>query len=164
MHAGGGESEDRVASFEIGARQKLGALHGANRESSEIVIAGGVQPRHLGGLAADECASGLAAAFGDAGDDALGHAHIELAGGEIIEKEERLGALAPVSMASLSLVPTPSVAATRSGSLKPQGLRSNRPPKPPMPPKRPVRAVLAASGPIEFTSALPASISTPASR
>ena len=43
----------------------------------------------------------------------------------------------PVSMASLSLVPTPSVAATSTGSLKPQALRSNRPPKPPMPPMQP---------------------------
>ena len=49
---------------------------------------------------------------------------------------------APVSMASLSLVPTPSVAATSSGSLKPHGLRSNRPPNPPMPPNRPVRCGL----------------------
>ena len=93
MHAGGGEREDRVARFEIGARQKLGALHRANRESSEVVIAGGVEPRHLGGLAADQRASGLAAAFGNAGNDALGNTDIELAGSEIVEKEERLGAL-----------------------------------------------------------------------
>ena len=37
----------------------------------------------------------------------------------------------PVSMAIRSLVPTPSLAATSTGSLKPQALRSNSPPKPP---------------------------------
>ena len=62
---------------------------------------------------------------------------VELAGGEVVEEEQRLGALhhqvvdahgdqvdadrvvKPVSMAILSLVPTPSLAATSTGSLKP---------------------------------------------
>ena len=38
----------------------------------------------------------------------------------------------PVSIAILTLVPTPSLAATSTGSLKPARLRSNRPPKPPI--------------------------------
>ena len=93
MHAGGGEREDRIAGFEIGARQKLGALHGTYGESSEVIIAGGIEAWHLGGLAADQRASGLAAAFRNPGDDTLGNTDIELAGSEIVEKEERLGAL-----------------------------------------------------------------------
>ena len=38
----------------------------------------------------------------------------------------------PVSIAILTLVPTPSVAATSTGSVNPARLRSNRPPKPPI--------------------------------
>ena len=44
-------------------------------------------------------------------------------------------------MASLSLVPTPSVPETSTGSLKPPALRSNRPPKPPMPPSTSARGL-----------------------
>ena len=40
----------------------------------------------------------------------------------------------PASIATLSLVPTPSVPDTRMGSRKPAALRSNRPPKPPRAP------------------------------
>ena len=68
----------------------------------------------------------------------------------------------PVSMAILSLVPTPSVVATRIGSLKPAALGSNSAPKPPSAAVVPARAEALARGPIALTSALPASMSTPA--
>src|SRR5258705_911199 len=68
-----------------------------------------------------------------------------------------------ISMASLSLVPTPSVDATRSGSLKPAAFKSNRPPKPPKSAAAPRRAVAFAAGAIRETNASPASMSTPAS-
>jgi hypothetical protein len=68
-----------------------------------------------------------------------------------------------LSIASFSLVPTPSVAATRMGSAKPASFRSNSAPKPPSPPAAPERAVALASGLIRSTSVLPASMSTPAS-
>src|SRR3546814_2012798 len=45
------------------------ALHRAHREARQVVVAGGVEAGHLGGLAADEGAAGLAAALGDAADD-----------------------------------------------------------------------------------------------
>src|SRR5690606_37453429 len=67
-----------------------------------------------------------------------------------------------VSMAILSLVPTPSLAATRTGSTKPAALRSKRPPKPPISPSAPGRRVERTAGVIASASALPASISTPA--
>ena len=47
----------------------------------------------------------------------------------------------PVSMAILSLVPTPSLAATRIGSLNPAALRSNSAPKPPRSASAPGRRV-----------------------
>ena len=74
---------------------------------------------------------------------------IQRAGGKVVEEEQWLRALdheivdahgdkvdsdtviAPASAASRTLVPTPSVVATRTGSAKPQAARSNRPPNPP---------------------------------
>ena len=49
-------------------------------------------------------------------------------------------------MAILSLVPTPSVAATSTGSLNPAALRSNSPPKPPRSASAPGRRVARAAG------------------
>jgi hypothetical protein len=67
----------------------------------------------------------------------------------------------PVSIAILTLVPTPSVAATSRGSDMPSRLRSNRPPNPPISASAPGRAVARTSGLIMSTMRLPASISTP---
>ena len=94
MHAGGGEAEDDVAGR---ARRVAGdqraALDRADREAGEIVVALGVHAGHLRGLAADQRAAGFAAAVGDAGDDWRAGRDVELAGREVVEEEERLGAL-----------------------------------------------------------------------
>ena len=47
----------------------------------------------------------------------------------------------PVSIAIFSLVPTPSVVETSTGSVKPAAFRSNSAPKPPKPPMTPARLV-----------------------
>ena len=52
-----------------------------------------VHAGHLGRLAADQRAAGLPAALRDAADDACGGGDVELAGGEVVEEEQRLGAL-----------------------------------------------------------------------
>ena len=70
----------------------------------------------------------------------------------------------PVSIATFSLVPTPSVVDTSTGSVKPAAFRSNSAPNPPSPPITPLRVVARASGLIASTNASPASISTPAAR
>ncbi len=69
-------------------------LHRAHGEAGEIEIAAVIHPRHLGGLAPDQGAAGTAAALGDALDHLRGLFGVELAGGEIIQEEQRLGALA----------------------------------------------------------------------
>ena len=48
---------------------------------------------HLAASAADQRAAGLLAALGDAADHPHRHRGIQLAAGEIVEEEERLGAL-----------------------------------------------------------------------
>ena len=52
-----------------------------------------IHARHLGGFSADQRAARLDAPFDDAGDQALAHAHIELAGRKVVEKKQRFGAL-----------------------------------------------------------------------
>src|SRR5512147_2143105 len=93
MHARGGKREDRIAGFDIVTRQKLGAFDSANSKSGKVVVPFSIEPRHLRRFAAYKRASGLAAAFGNPGNDALVHADIELAGSEIVEKEQGIGAL-----------------------------------------------------------------------
>jgi hypothetical protein len=65
----------------------LAALDGADAEAREIIVARRVHPGHLGGLAADQRASGRLAALGDPGDDPFGDPGLELAGGELVEEE-----------------------------------------------------------------------------
>src|SRR6516165_591608 len=54
------------------------------------MIAGRVESRHFGGLAADQRAAGFLAAFRNAADHRLRHAKVELPGREIVEKEQGL--------------------------------------------------------------------------
>ena len=93
MHARRGKADHRIAGGDVRARQQRAALGRADRKAAEIVIAVLVEAGHLGGLAADQRAAGFAAAFGDAGDDRGRRLRIELAAGEVVEEEQRLGAL-----------------------------------------------------------------------
>ena len=64
-------------------------------------------------------------------------------------------------MAIFSLVPTPSVAETRIGSIKPAFFRSKNPPKLPTFPATPGMFVFLTFGLIKETNLFPSSISTP---
>ena len=64
-------------------------------------------------------------------------------------------------MAIFSLVPTPSVAETRIGSIKPAFFRSKTPPKLPTFPATPGMFVFLTFGLIKETNLFPSSISTP---
>ncbi len=93
MDAAAGEAENDVARSDRRAGQLLAALHRADAEARKIIVAGGIHARHLGRLAADQRAAGLEAALRDRGDNRLGDSGVELAGREIVEEEQRLGAL-----------------------------------------------------------------------
>ena len=93
MHPRRGEPEDHVARRDLVAGKLLAALDRADAEAREVVVAVGVHARHLGGLAADQRAAGLQAPLRDRGDDAHRDIAVELAGREIVEEEQRLGAL-----------------------------------------------------------------------
>lgn len=65
----------------------------ADAETGYVVIFAVVHARHFSGFAAHQRTAGLFAAFGDAGDHAGRGVHIQLAGGVVVEEEQRLGAL-----------------------------------------------------------------------
>ena len=75
------------------AGQLLAAFHRADAETRQIVVARSIHAGHLGGFPADQRAAGLFATIRNARNDALGHAVLELAGSEVVEEEQWLGAL-----------------------------------------------------------------------
>ena len=111
------------------------ALDDADGEADEVELARLHGAGVLGHLAADERAAGLPAALGHAFDELLDVVGVEPADGDVVEEEQRLGALAhevvdahgdevdadrvnrPVAWATSALVPTPSVDATSTGLL-----------------------------------------------
>ena len=93
MQARGGKPEQHVAFDDVVGRQQLTALGGADRESGKVIVAVAVHAGHLRGLAADQRAAGQPATGGDAGDDGRALLGVELSRREIVEEEQRLGAL-----------------------------------------------------------------------
>ena len=69
----------------------------------------------------------------------------------------------PVAKATISLVPTPSVEDTSTGSSSPVKRALNSAPKPPTPPRTSLRALALTDGFIRSTSLAPSSMLTPAS-
>src|SRR5215470_9494796 len=93
MHARRCQPQHGVAGLDVMSRQQAAAFGSADREAREIIVADLVEPRHLGGLAADESAASLLAAGSDPGYHGSADFRRKLAGGEIVEKEQRLGPL-----------------------------------------------------------------------
>ena len=65
----------------------------ADDEAGDVVLAVGVEARHLRGLAAEQRAAVLAARAREPVDDLDGDVGIEAPGREVVEEEERLRAL-----------------------------------------------------------------------
>ena len=93
MYTGGRQAEHHIAGCDAGAWQKLATLGGADAEACKVIIRPVVEAGHLGGLAADEGAARDAAARRDPADDIGADTRHQLAGGVIVEEEQRLGAL-----------------------------------------------------------------------
>ena len=94
VEAVGGQADEDVADLDGVAGDDLVAADGADDGAGEVVLAVGVEAGHLCGFAADEGAAVGAAGFAEALDDGLDRCRlVELAGGEVVEEEERRGAL-----------------------------------------------------------------------
>src|SRR3546814_4495825 len=90
MRAAGRDADQHVTGFDAAAVAQFGLLHRADGEAGQVVFARRVHVWHLRGLAADQRAAGQLAAFRDAADHGHGGVDIELAGGDVVEEEQRL--------------------------------------------------------------------------
>src|SRR5690606_38395380 len=93
VRATGGDADEYVAGAHLRAVEQLRLLHRADGETGQVVLARWVHVRHFRGLAADQCTAGQFAAARDAADDGHGGIDVELAGGEVVEEEQRFGTL-----------------------------------------------------------------------
>ena len=88
-----GQAEEDVTDLDGFAGNDAVAVDRADDGAGEVVLAVGVEAGHLRRLAADQGAAVGAAGLADALHDGLDDLVVELAGGQVIEKEERRGAL-----------------------------------------------------------------------
>src|SRR5450432_598534 len=93
MKAGRRQGDQRVAGLYTFSVEQALALDHADDEAGHVVFTGGIEAGHLGGFAADQCATGLAAGAAHAIDQLLDDLRLELAHSKVVEKEKRLGAL-----------------------------------------------------------------------
>ena len=84
---------DEVVTGTHALGQQLRALGHTHREAHEVEVARRHGIRVLGHLAADERAAGAPTSIGDATDDRVDHLRHQLADGDVVEEEERLGTL-----------------------------------------------------------------------
>jgi hypothetical protein len=179
VQPGRGEADDPITSRHPPG-QEIVALDGTDGKAREIEPARRIDPGHFRRLAADQGAIGERAALGDAGHQGRCRLHLELAGGQVIEKKQRLRPLHDevvdahrdqidaqrvvpaqcLGEQELGADPVGGGDQERVGEVL--GGRSKTAPKPPSPPIVPGRAVAIAKGPMRRTKALPAAISTPA--
>ena len=93
MRAAGGDADQHVAGADLAGIDQFRFFHRTHGEAGQVVFARRVHVGHLGGFTADQRAAGDFTAFGDAGHDIHGGLDVELAGGEIVEEEQRFRAL-----------------------------------------------------------------------
>src|SRR5215475_1589690 len=89
----GVESDDGVTGAYLAAVDDRLLLDHADAESCEVVIAAVIHAGHFGGFTADQRGARLNAALDDAAHHRLGDTDLELAGGVVVEEEQRFGAL-----------------------------------------------------------------------
>jgi hypothetical protein len=87
-----GEADDRVAGLHVCGKDSCPFDH-ADGEADEVELAGLHHAAVLGHLAAEQRTTRSAATIGDAGDDLVDRLRDELADGDVVEEEQRLGAV-----------------------------------------------------------------------
>ena len=93
MQAGGRQGQQRVARLNIFPCEQFFAVDYTDDEACQIVLARRIKARHFRSFAADERAASFAAGAAHALDELLDHLRLEFTHRQIIEEEERLGAL-----------------------------------------------------------------------
>ena len=92
MHAGGRQTQNHVAGTYVRGIEHLGAIDDAHGKAGEVVIGRSHDTRVLGHLAAHERAARELAAVGHALDDLCHVLGLDMADGNVIQEEQRLGA------------------------------------------------------------------------
>ena len=93
VDAARGETQHHVARGDRAAVDDLALFDRAHRETGQVVFAVGVHARHFGRFTADQRAARQLAALCDALHDRGRRIDVQLAAGEVVEEEQRLGAL-----------------------------------------------------------------------
>jgi hypothetical protein len=101
VRAGGGEAEQHVALGAVKARQQADALDHAGGVAGEVVVAILEHAWHFRRAAAAQHCTGLAAALGDAGQDALSRLRIGCAASVVEVKRQRLRPVSKQQVASV---------------------------------------------------------------
>ena len=92
MHPGRPKPDQHITCRNVCGQQPP-AFGGPHGKPGQIIIIGGIHPRHFGGFAPHQGTARLPAAFRDAGDHGARLGQLQLSGGEIIQEEQRLGPL-----------------------------------------------------------------------
>ena len=92
VHAAAGDGNDLIAGDHSAAIDQGVFLDDRHTEAGQVVATGAIEAGHFGSFAAEQGAAALAAAIGNPLDNGRHGLRAELAGGQVIEKEEGLGA------------------------------------------------------------------------
>ena len=90
MNTATGHSHDAIASLHAAAINELVLIDHRHAKTSQVVAARAIEPRHFGGLSAEERTAALAAAVGDALHHFSHGLGRELPGGDVIQEKQRL--------------------------------------------------------------------------
>lgn len=93
VHAGGRQTNQRVAFGDGRPVDDIGLFCDTDGETGKIILVRVIHAGHFGGFAADEGAFGLYATVGHAGDDLFEQRRVVLAARDVVEEEQRFGAL-----------------------------------------------------------------------
>src|SRR5438067_4056026 len=87
------QTEQNIAGPNCPTVNNLFSIDDAHNETGNIIFTVGIEARHLSGFAAEQHAAIFATAVGDAFDNVGDRVRRKLAGGDVVEKEERPRAL-----------------------------------------------------------------------
>ena len=93
VQADGRQTDESIAGLNVVPGHQALAVNDTDDSTGKVILAVGIQSRHLGGFAADQGAFYGAAGSAEPGDNLHGDFGVKLAGGVVVEKKQRLRTL-----------------------------------------------------------------------
>ena len=87
------QADEDVAGLDVFAGNDLVAVDDADAEASQVIVVFGIEAGHFSRFAAEESAARFLAGMGDTFDNGRNLDRVELADGDVVQEEERFGAL-----------------------------------------------------------------------